>query len=69
MQKMCLRCRSESYEKEIDLDQYMFGAGSASVLPGSGEAVRRLKRELPFTFHLTVAVSQRTIHRLPAMVN
>lgn len=38
MQKMCLRCRSESYEKEIDLDQYMFGAGSASVLPGSGQS-------------------------------
>ena len=38
MQKMCLRCRSESDEKEIDLDQYMFGAGSASVLPGSGQS-------------------------------
>ena len=38
MQKMCLRCRSESDEKEIDLDQYMFGVGSASVLPGSGQS-------------------------------
>ena len=38
MQKMCLRCRSESDEKEIDLDQYMFGAGSTSVLPGSGQS-------------------------------
>ena len=38
MQKMCLRCRSESYEKEIDLDQYMFGVGSAAVLSGSGQS-------------------------------
>lgn len=38
MQNLHLRCPSESYEKEIDLDQYMFGVGSAVVLPGGGQS-------------------------------